>query len=177
MIDEIKKRLLSYQPVSVDYDPDREQAAVLLPIVLNESPALVLTERSSKLDSHGGEVAWPGGKKDATDESLMFTALRESDEEIGLRPHQVEIVGELRPFISKFGLIVTPYVGLVAQNVDFRCNEDEISSIFHVPLEFLLNDPRTSTDIIEASVKAYLFALNKIKAHTLPQFPSEPSPV
>jgi len=149
MINEIKKRLSSYHPADSGNKADREHAAVLLPIVMSESPALILTQRSSKLDSHGGEVAWPGGKKDEADESLVFTALRESEEEIGLRPSQVEIVCELRPFISKFGLEVTPFVGLIPAGVELERNEDEISRIFQVPLDYLLDDPRTDTDIIE----------------------------
>ncbi len=122
---------------------------MLLPIVMRERPALILTQRSSKLDAHGGEVAWPGGKKDESDESLVFTALRESEEEIGLRPGLVEIVCQLRPFISKFGLEVTPFVGLIPAGVELVSNDDEISSIFQVPLDYLLDDPRTDTDIIE----------------------------
>ncbi len=156
MINEIKKRLSSYHLADSSYQPvdsgnkvERELAAVLLPIVMRERPALILTQRSSKLDAHGGEVAWPGGKKDESDESLVFTALRESEEEIGLRPGLVEIVCQLRPFISKFGLEVTPFVGLIPAGVELVSNDDEISSIFQVPLDYLLDDPRTDTDIIE----------------------------
>jgi 8-oxo-dGTP pyrophosphatase MutT (NUDIX family) len=79
----------------------------------------------------------------------MHTALRESEEEIGLATDQVEVICELRPFISKFGLLVTPFVGLVEKDVRFRCNEDEIANIFRVPLNYLLDDPRTDTHIIE----------------------------
>jgi len=155
MIRDIKKRLNRYQPALLsdtallkDNAP-RKQAAVLLPIVTSANPCLVLTERSSQLGSHAGEVAWPGGKQDETDSNLQMTALRESEEEIGLASQQVEVIAQLRPYISKFGLLVTPYVGLVSPDVSFVANEDEIASIFHVPLSYLLDDPRAVTNIIE----------------------------
>ena len=155
MIKDIRKRLNRYQPTLLgdsallNDNAQRKQAAVLLPIVNSANPSLVLTERSSQLGSHAGEVAWPGGKQDETDSDLKMTALRESEEEIGLAPQQVEVIAELRPYISKFGLLVTPYVGLVAPDVTFVANEDEIASIFHVPLDYLLDDPRDVTNIIE----------------------------
>jgi 8-oxo-dGTP pyrophosphatase MutT (NUDIX family) len=100
------------------------------------------------MDSHAGEVAWPGGKHDPEDGSLETTALRESHEEIGLLPERVTIVTELRPFISKYGLLVTPYVGLVEANVQLKANPAELDSIFQVPLSWLRSDPRTQTDIV-----------------------------
>lgn len=155
MIKDIKKRLDGYKPALLneaallkDSEP-RTQAAVLLPIVNSSNPSLVLTERSARLGSHAGEVAWPGGKYDETDSNLQMTALRESEEEIGLAPQEVEVIAELRPYISKFGLLVTPYVGLISPDVSFIPSEDEIASIFHVPLDYLLDDPRAVTNVIE----------------------------
>jgi 8-oxo-dGTP pyrophosphatase MutT (NUDIX family) len=149
MINQIRKRLNRYHFADPGYDREREHAAVLLPIIDSIDPCLLLTLRSARLDSHGGEVAWPGGKKDRSDKSLIDTALRESEEEIGLIPDQVDVICELRPFISKFGLLVTPFVGLVEKGVQLSCNEDEIASIFRVPLKYLLDDPRTDTHVIE----------------------------
>jgi 8-oxo-dGTP pyrophosphatase MutT (NUDIX family) len=100
------------------------------------------------MDSHAGEVAWPGGKQDPEDDNLAQTALRESHEEIGLAPDKVELVAELRPFISKYGLLVTPFVGLVQHPVRLTANPDEIDSIFEVPLSWLKGDPRTQTDVV-----------------------------
>ena len=111
-------------------------------------PALVLTQRSSTLDSHAGEVAWPGGKQDPEDDSLLTTALREAWEEIALPPQSCNVVAELRPFISKFGLMVTPYVGLIEEPVELSANPDEIEAIFTLPLSWLKDDPRTQTDVV-----------------------------
>ena len=155
MINDLRKRLKSYHtadlPLSYrsDIADERQQAAVLLPIVTREDACLLRTLRSMRLGSHAGEVAWPGGKQDKFDTSLQHTALRETAEEIGIAIDQVEILAELRPFISKFGLMVTPFVGLVASDVSLKLNTDEIDSVFYLPLKYLLNDPRTGTNIIE----------------------------
>lgn len=129
-------------------EQERGRAAVLIPIINKPEPTLVLTQRAARMDSHAGEVAWPGGKQDPEDDSLATTALRESHEEIGLAPDKVEVVAELRPFISKYGLLVTPFVGLVQHPVRLTANPDELDSIFQVPLSWLKADPRTQTDIV-----------------------------
>ncbi len=93
-------------------------------------------------------MAWPGGKQDPQDSSLLHTALRETEEEIGLSPDSVEVLGELRPFVSKFGLLVTPYVGLVSEPQLLRPNPGELDAIFEVPVDWLQSDPRSDTDVI-----------------------------
>ena len=151
MIDEIRRRLAGYRlPVLGEpYHVPREQAAVLLPILASDRPELVLTLRASSLGAHAGEVAWPGGRHDPEDDDLLVTALRETHEEIGIAPGDVEVLGELRPFISKFGLLVTPYVGIVAAGTPMAPNPDELEAVFSVPIEYLVTDPRTDTDILE----------------------------
>ncbi len=126
----------------------RGRAAVLIPIINKPEPTLILTQRAARMDSHAGEVAWPGGKQDPEDDNLAETALRESHEEIGLPPDKVQVVAELRPFISKYGLLVTPFVGLVQHPVRLTANPDELDCIFQVPLSWLKSDPRTQTDIV-----------------------------
>ena len=149
MIEDLKRRLKTYSTdVVVDGQEKREKAAVLLPVLSQPEPAVVLTQRSSNLDSHSGEVAWPGGKHDPDDDSLLTTALRETWEEIGLPPESCNIIAELRPFISKFGLLVTPYVGLIEEPIELNANPDELDAIFKVPLSWLKDDPRTQTDIV-----------------------------
>ena len=80
-------------------EQDRGRAAVLIPIINKPEPTLILTQRAARMDSHAGEVAWPGGKQDPEDDNMAETALRECHEEIGLAPDKVEVVAELRPFI------------------------------------------------------------------------------
>ena len=107
---------------------------MLVPVIADASrPRILLTERAGGLSSHGGEVAFPGGKEDRTDHSLEFTALRENEEEMGISPDDVDVIGSLRPFISKHGLLVTPYVGLFAGN-SIATEPGRIASVFEVPL-------------------------------------------
>lgn len=150
MIEEIRLRLAGYQPS--DCPPEhrhRNAAAVLVPIRLGAQPSIILTQRSSLLSSHAGEVAWPGGKVDEQDQSLSDTALRETQEEIGLQTQEVELLGGLASFVSKFGLWVTPFVGLVPADAKLQANPGEIEEIFEVPLLFLLNNRRIATERLD----------------------------
>ena len=77
------------------------------------------------------------------------TALREAEEEVGLPPGLVEVLGPLSPLVSRHGIRVTPYVGLVPDYVEYKANDAEIASVFSVPLEFFRNDPREVTHRID----------------------------
>ena len=134
MLDELLQRVRGHSPRILETDRQHPQAAVLVPLTRSDDPELVLTLRASGLSTHGGEVAFPGGRRDATDPDLAFTAMREAEEEVGLPPGLVEIVGPLSPLVSRFGIHVTPYVGVVPDYVEYRANDDEIASVFSVPL-------------------------------------------
>ena len=138
VIDDIRKNLRLHQPMRLDaVHAQRDRAAVLVPVLADrEDLRILLTERAGSLSSHGGEVAFPGGKEDRTDHSLEFTALRENEEELGISPDDVDVIGSLRPFVSKYGLLVTPFVGIVSPKVELRPNRDEIASVFEVPLSY-----------------------------------------
>ncbi|XOV90109.1 MAG: CoA pyrophosphatase [Pseudomonadota bacterium] len=154
----MKDRLSRYQhaPLTGPHREPRDRAAVLLPVVGGAEPELLLTLRASKMSAHAGEVAWPGGRQDDSDADLCETALRETHEEIGVPPQQIEIVGELRPFISKFGLLVTPFVGIVQDPVELIPNPAELEAVFGVPINYLLEDPRSRTDVIERHGERHL---------------------
>lgn len=125
------------------------EAAVLMPITRSGSPELVLTLRASGLSTHGGEVAFPGGRRDPEDRDLIHTALREAEEEVGLAPGIVEIVGPLSSLVSLHGIHVTPFVGIVPDYVEYRANDAEIASVFSVPLDFFCQDAREVTHRID----------------------------
>lgn len=120
---------------------DRPQAAaaVLVPIVLREQPMVLLTERSMQLSSHSGQVAFPGGRADPDDESMAATALREAQEEIGLDPRWVEVLGTLPNYITGSSYVVAPVVALVQPQCTLQPNPHEVADIFEVPLAFLLD--------------------------------------
>lgn len=138
MLDDIRNRLAAHRLKPLhSLHRNRARAAVLIPLLeRGAEPHLLLTERAGALSSHGGEVAFPGGKEDDSDESLAWTALRENEEELGIQPAAVEILGELDPFVSKYGLMVTPFVGIVDTRALIKPNPDEIASVFEVPMTY-----------------------------------------
>lgn len=124
------------------------EAAVLVPVTDHpREPEIILTKRAEHLSSHSGEVSFPGGKWESADPSLVVTALRESEEEIGLSPEVVEVINVQPPLYSLWGIKVTPYVGIVPHDVELEANPDELHSVFRVPVRFFLEDHRTETDV------------------------------
>lgn len=121
-------------------------AAVLLPLINEQDPQILLTMRAMHLNSHSGEVAFPGGKVDEGDLSSMHTALRETEEEVGISPDDVRIVGALDYRQTRFGMAVKPYVGLVNDGAEIITNPDELSEAFLVPVSFFRdNEPQSQT--------------------------------
>lgn len=118
------------------------QAAVLIPIVARDEPGLLLTRRSALLRKHPGQVAFPGGMQDASDASLVATALREAEEEIGLPRQQVRVLGQLPPVTSSTGFRVTPVVGIIPPDLPLRASPDEVESMFEMPLALALETAR-----------------------------------
>jgi 8-oxo-dGTP pyrophosphatase MutT (NUDIX family) len=125
--------------------PDRSlrPAAVLVPVWLRHGDAeLVLTKRSSRLKHHPGQIAFPGGKVDATDAGPEAAALRETQEEIGLEPASVQIIGTLPMHETVTGFAVTPFVGLIRGAFDPVPEAGEVDEVFTVPLAHVLSPSR-----------------------------------
>lgn len=115
------------------------EAAVLLLITDSENnPELILTVRSATLNSHQGEVCFPGGKRDTTDLHISETALRETEEELGIASTDIELCGSLGQVVSKHHLHVTPWVGLIPSRLTLRPNPAEIARVFKVPIRFFI---------------------------------------
>lgn len=147
MINQLKQRLVGYAPRTLDNGGP--QASVLIALTDNPAgPEVILTRRCGHLSTHSGEIAFPGGKRDATDPDLLFTALREAEEEVGLHPEKVEIIGSLGDVLSKHKLQVRPYVGIIPGDTELIPNLDELDRIHRVPLSFFLDDRRHHTDKI-----------------------------
>lgn len=115
-------------------------AAVLLPLFLKEGEDhLLFTRRTDHLNHHRGEISFPGGGRHGEDPDLLATALRESEEEMGIRPADVEVLGRLSDFFSIHGYHVVPFVGRIAYPYPFRANPDEIAEVIELPLRRLLD--------------------------------------
>ena len=114
-------------------------AAVLLPLVMRDELTLLLTERSLNLSTHSGQIAFPGGRTDETDQDAVDTALREAQEEIALPRHHVEVLGTLPTYVTGSAFIITPVVALVKPGFQLQPNPGEVADVFEVPLGFLMN--------------------------------------
>ncbi|MCE7736751.1 MAG: CoA pyrophosphatase [Candidatus Heimdallarchaeota archaeon] len=117
------------------------EAAVLVPIIEKDNiPHVILTKRSNNLRQHSGQIAFPGGKVDDEDENVFSTALRETEEEIGIPQDSISIHGLLDDFATPYFSSVTPVLGTI-KNRDYIISESEIEEIFEVPLTDLM-DPK-----------------------------------
>jgi len=113
-------------------------AAVLVPIVDRTAPTVLLTQRTAELASHAGQVAFPGGKIDPSDESPVAAALREAKEEVGLAPMLVEPIGYLDLYLTFSGFRILPTLARVKPDFELTLNPREVTDAFEVPLEFLM---------------------------------------
>lgn len=114
-------------------------AAVLIAVTDQPEPGVLLTLRTANLRKHAGQVAFPGGRIDPGDEGPVGAALREADEEIGLPPHHVEIVGLTHTYRTATGYLITPVVGVVPPDLVLNPHAAEVDAIFETPLSHLLD--------------------------------------
>lgn len=115
-------------------------AAVLLPMVLRQNQLnLLLTLRTAHLNDHAGQISFPGGRVDAEDTDPVATALRETEEEIGLSRRHIEVIGCLPDYQTGTGFRVTPVAALVHPPFELEADSFEVAEIFEVPMTFLMN--------------------------------------
>ena len=165
MLRKIKTNLKGFigsQPIE-----DLHKAAVLLAITAEEEPELIYTLRSNKVSSLKGEVAFPGGREEEGDLSLADTALREAEEEIGLDRNLVEILGSLDTTVSRYGISVTPYVGIIPPNPNLNESSSEIESYFRVPISYLANDIRHRNDKVTEGGETFFMPAYKYNEYII----------
>jgi 8-oxo-dGTP pyrophosphatase MutT (NUDIX family) len=115
--------------------------AAVLVLVVNHpaNPTVVFTQRTAHLADHAGQISFPGGRSDKGDGTPERTALREAEEEVGIAPDRVEILGRLPEYRTSTGYAVTPVVGWAEPPLAFRPDPHEVADVFEVPLAFLLD--------------------------------------
>ena len=124
-------------------------AAVLIPVINHAEPTVLLTQRAQHLPDHPGQVSFPGGKIEKTDENPLASALREAEEEIGLDRAHVEPVGYLDLYMTTLGYRIVPVIARVKPGFTLTLNAGEVDNVFEVPLSFVMdaaNHQRHSRD-------------------------------
>jgi len=114
-------------------------AAVLIPVVEREMPTVLLTTRAAHLNEHAGQISFPGGKIESSDNSPLDAALREANEEVGLKRNFVDPIGYLDVYATGFGFRIIPVVARVLPGFDLSISADEVDDVFEVPLAFLMD--------------------------------------
>jgi 8-oxo-dGTP pyrophosphatase MutT (NUDIX family) len=117
-------------------------AAVLVAVVDRPEPTVILTERPLTMRKHPGQISFPGGRIDPGDAGPIAAALREAEEEIGLSPHHVEVIGIADLYRTITGFEVTPVVGVIPPDLALRPHPGEVADMFEAPLRFLLDPAR-----------------------------------
>ena len=150
-----------------DPKSDLPKAAVLIALTDEENPEVIYTLRSNKVSSHQGEVSFPGGMQEESDTSLIITALRESEEEIGLPQNCVKILGSLDTMVSRFNVSVTPFVGVIPGDVELNTSSEEIEACFRLPLSFLLKDKRYRNDEVNRNGETFYMPAYKYSSYVI----------
>lgn len=129
-LDPVQRAIAAVRPI--------KPAAVLIPIVTREEPMVLLTQRTAHLADHAGQVAFPGGKIEASDGTPLAAALREAHEEIGLEEGFIEPIGYLDLYLTTLGYRIVPVVARVTPGFALTLNTEEVDNTFEVPLAFLM---------------------------------------
>jgi 8-oxo-dGTP pyrophosphatase MutT (NUDIX family) len=135
------EHILSKRERKVIEDPRYTHAAVLIPFYEKaERCHILFTKRTQQVKHHKGQISFPGGVFDEEDGDLRRTALREADEEIGMKEKDTQIIGVLDDIVTVTEFIVTPFVGLIPYPYPFQLSEVEIEELIEVPLSSLLDE-------------------------------------
>ena len=135
----LRELLLKRPAIEIDA-PQFRRACVLIPLVRDGGTwSVILTRRSENLAAHSGQIAFPGGGVEPG-EALHQAAIREAQEEIGIRPEAIEIIGRLDDVVTNSGFLVAPFVGIVNEPTKYVMQESEVVDVFEVPLD-TLRDP------------------------------------
>lgn len=167
--EQIRQALAEYTPRKVD-NPSAAPAAVLILIYDRDGePHVLFTERTHKVEHHKGQISFPGGACDDADDCGETTALRETYEEIGVKPEDVTIIGQLDEMVTVSNFKVTPYVGILATQVEypFVLNNQEVERVVQVPLSFLLDERNMELEMREHQGREVLVPAFNYNGHRI----------
>jgi len=168
-LDRTRQALADYLPRQLECK-DATPAAILILVYDRDGEAHVLfTERTDQVEHHKGQISFPGGASDDSDGDLASTALRETEEELGVRPDDVEIIGQLDDMVTISNFRVTPYVGLLRTNSEypFVLNTTEVARVVEVPLPHLLDDHNLELEVRQHKGKEVLVPAYTYESHRI----------
>lgn len=137
-LDRLKALLAARPAIEIDA-PQYRRAAVLVPLIrTHDHWSILFTRRSENLAAHSGQIAFPGGAVEAG-ERLEDAAIREAQEEVGIQPQDVELIGRLDDVVTNSGFLVAPFAGVVHEPIEYVMQESEVVEVFEVPVDALLD--------------------------------------
>ena len=141
LLQQVRHFLADYRPQRLSHDKATAAAVLLLIYEKAGEPYVVLTRRTEDVEHHKGETSFPGGTFDSDDGDLVTTALRDTEEEIGVRPEDVEVLGQLDDIVTITGFLVSPFVGVLRRwPYPFALNAQEVAELVEVPLRHLMDE-------------------------------------
>ena len=161
---EFIRRILSQTPKQTLKDPELSPAGVMLLFYpKNGEYCILLNRRSEKVQHHKGEISFPGGARDPKDATMLDTALRETEEEMGILPGDIEILGELSDVATYSRFVINTYVGVIPYPYEFKVSTAEIAEVLEVPIPLLMDLANLREEVRMVGgklVKAYSYAYN-----------------
>ena len=147
LIDRVR-RVIADAPHLIIDDPSLTPAGVMVLIYpCKDDYFILLQKRSSRVDSHKGEISFPGGKRDPDDDTLLDTALRETHEEMGIDPRDVEVLGPLDETATTTGFCTSPFAGTIPYPYEFSPQEEEVAEVLEVPVSSLMDGAKRRDEI------------------------------
>ncbi len=158
LLTDLEKKL---NPIDSSFSqkPPLRLAAVLIPIFVHNN-SLLLTKRTKFVKHHPGQVAFPGGRYEESDEDLSVTVLRETEEEVGIEANNIQLKGRLKPMISTSRHYVYPFVGFVEGNPNVTLNPAEVQEYFFADLNHLLDPKTLKKGFFKGKVRKYYSVYN-----------------
>ena len=138
--EDVIRRILSQNPKKTVVDPSLIPGGVMLLLYPRDGEyCVLLNKRTNEVEHHKGEISFPGGRKDDRDRTLLDTALRETHEEMGIRPQDIEVLGELDDTPTSTRFLISTYVGTMPYPYDFVPSDSEVAEVLEVPIASLMN--------------------------------------
>lgn len=165
--DQVRAALARRRRETLD-NPELTCAAVLIPLLYMDGEwHIVVTLRTEQVRYHRGQISFPGGACEPGDPDLMATALRETEEELGIPPEAIDVLGSLDDLHTITDFAVTPFVGALRRRVPYRLNEVEVAAAIEVPLSFLLDPGRLRVEQLERDSKLFEVLFWDYGSHTI----------